>query len=281
MKVNERTIFVSIVSYSDPLCNATLKSLFEKAKNPERIFVGLVEQELPGSAFKIYKHPRVRILKRREARGPAWARFLASTLWEQQDYFMQIDSHTSFIRDWDERIISMFDKLPRRSVITCYPPGENYTDDMCMKTTADAKDNARLFKGHFIAPWVYRPKRTICTPGVFVGANFIFTDARSFLEEIPFDPNLEYLFQGEEILLSLRLFTRNWGIYHPEYFICTHVYGREDQPKVWDLKCYKENNSKSLRRYHRLIFQPDVNGTLWGSGSREKYDEWKKMVFPI
>jgi hypothetical protein len=39
------TIFVSIPSYRDgERCGETLKALFENAKNPDKIFVGLVEQ---------------------------------------------------------------------------------------------------------------------------------------------------------------------------------------------------------------------------------------------
>jgi hypothetical protein len=41
---DEGTIFVSIISYRDTECQHTLASLFETAKRPERIYVGLVWQ---------------------------------------------------------------------------------------------------------------------------------------------------------------------------------------------------------------------------------------------
>ena len=41
-------IFVQIPSYRDPECGATIRDAFAKAAHPERIFVGVCEQVLPG-----------------------------------------------------------------------------------------------------------------------------------------------------------------------------------------------------------------------------------------
>mgnify|MGYP003337378732 FL=1 len=63
----------------------------------------------------------------------------------------------------------------------------------------------------------------------------------SFLKEIPFDPNLDYLFTGEEILHSLRFYTYGYDIYIPNQNILFHYYIRNDNPKLWDdLKYYKK-----------------------------------------
>lgn len=42
------TIFVSLVSYRDPLCPRTLLELFSKARTPRKVFVGLVQQNEDG-----------------------------------------------------------------------------------------------------------------------------------------------------------------------------------------------------------------------------------------
>ena len=46
------TIFVSIASYRDgERCGATIKSIFDNARDPDKIIIGLVEQNDPDDAF--------------------------------------------------------------------------------------------------------------------------------------------------------------------------------------------------------------------------------------
>ena len=35
------------------------------------------------------------------AKGPCWARHRAQSFYQGEDYFLQIDSHTQFLPDWD------------------------------------------------------------------------------------------------------------------------------------------------------------------------------------
>ena len=55
----------------------------------------------------------------------------------------------------------------------------------------------------------------------------------NFLNELPFDPDLPYLFVGEEILHSIRFFTNGWDIFTPSENIIFHEYTRKDKPKIW------------------------------------------------
>ena len=41
---NDQSIFVSLGTYRDPYCPMTLKSLYANAQHPERLFVGLFQQ---------------------------------------------------------------------------------------------------------------------------------------------------------------------------------------------------------------------------------------------
>ena len=45
------TIFVSIASYRDENCPKTLYSLFKNAKYPERVFVGICQQNKTSDLF--------------------------------------------------------------------------------------------------------------------------------------------------------------------------------------------------------------------------------------
>ena len=59
----------------------------------------------------------------------------------------------------------------------------------------------------------------------FVGAGFQLSSADVLLE-VPFDPKLDMLFVGEEILYSARLWTKGWDMYAPDMNLVWHHYNR-------------------------------------------------------
>lgn len=59
----------------------------------------------------------------------------------------------------------------------------------------------------------------------FVGAGFQLSSA-DVLIEVPFDPKLDMLFVGEEILYSARLWTKGWDMFAPDMNIVKHHYNR-------------------------------------------------------
>ena len=44
INIKSNTIFVSIASYRDNVCTKTVQSLYEMADNPNKVFVGLCQQ---------------------------------------------------------------------------------------------------------------------------------------------------------------------------------------------------------------------------------------------
>ncbi|GKY93218.1 hypothetical protein MPSEU_000289600 [Mayamaea pseudoterrestris] len=132
------SIFVSIASFRDAeRCAETLKSLFENAEHPDKVYVGLSEhvQEQDPKCLELYCQAHgAKILKREEvradmtkvihlpdqdklcphfdqirlvatfhvaAKGPIWARSLIRKVLGNEEYCMQVDAHTSFIHNWD------------------------------------------------------------------------------------------------------------------------------------------------------------------------------------
>jgi len=59
----------------------------------------------------------------------------------------------------------------------------------------------------------------------FVGAGFQLSSA-DVLIEVPFDPHLDMMFVGEEILYSARLWTKGWDMYAPDMNLVWHHYNR-------------------------------------------------------
>jgi hypothetical protein len=55
----------------------------------------------------------------------------------------------------------------------------------------------------------------------------------TILQDVPFDPSLPYLFVGEEILHSIRIYTNGYNIYTPTENIVYHEYTRAGKDKIW------------------------------------------------
>lgn len=248
--LKENSIFVSIASYRDDVCTDTLDSLFKMAENPNRIFVGICQQnnsiEDTDCLSAIINTPlenNVRIIRipHYEAKGPTYARYLCSTLWNGEQYFLQIDSHTKFVKGWDSICINMIqsiktNKLSLKPVISYYPRESNNYD----KYTEEQKYNVpRMCKSFFnergmisflASREINTNNKVYKTPHLAGGMFFCESD---FLNELPFDPDLPYLFVGEEILHSIRFFTNGWDIFTPSENIIFHEYTRKDKPKIW------------------------------------------------
>jgi hypothetical protein len=249
------SIFISIASYRDTLCTKTLESIYENAKYPSRIFVGICQQNneddmdcLPEN-FPYRQNIQIIRLKDIEAKGPTWARYLCSKLVNGQDYFMQIDSHTLFAKDWDEMAINMIKSVQNSSenkkvLLSHYPPDYDDVSNNSEYVTnieqcaVEEKSGIISFKG---AKW--KKKENLPTRNFFIAAGFIFVPAE-WLNEVPYDPNLEYLFQGEEILLSARSFTNGWDVYTPNDNIVFHKYNRQGYPRYWNDHNYSAKDAQ-------------------------------------
>ena len=274
------TIFISLVSYRDPQAQKTVKSIINNATYPENVTIGVIEQNLPQDKFTVKSSPNVKVMKNVEAKGPAWARYLASTLHTNEKWYLQIDSHMKFCPGWDVDMIEQAKPFENeKCIFTCYPPHETPSPDNPVKSITQNwskdKDN------HIIACGTILPASKNPEIGFFVSANFLFALSEPFLREIPFDPNLQYIFQGEEILLSARLFTRGWTVYHPGKCVCSHEYGRHDCPKIWtDSSDFVKFNKEVVQRYryltHQLPEKPPPS--MYGEGTVKTIKEWKAKI---
>eukprot|EP01117_Protostelium_nocturnum_P009007 TRINITY_DN3233_c0_g1_i1.p1 TRINITY_DN3233_c0_g1~~TRINITY_DN3233_c0_g1_i1.p1 ORF type:complete len:516 (+),score=149.86 TRINITY_DN3233_c0_g1_i1:172-1719(+) len=248
-----RTIFISMASYRDPVCPSTLIDLFQQSAFPDRIFVGVYQQNsklepdciasLPQKTMRYLSQIRILRIDHSDADGPCTARYWCSQLYQGEDYFMQIDSHTRFLKDWDVHQIRMWESLndrfpehKRKIVVSTYPIAYNVSEDtyphdyekyvpiMCY---GKFRDQLIVPAGAMISSG---PEVIFESP--FIAAGWFFGPG-NLLYEVPFDPGLPHVFLGEEVLYSIRLWVAGWRIYNPDLSILAHYYLRTDQPKIW------------------------------------------------
>ena len=285
-KIKEGTILVSIASYRDPICNKTLKSLFENAKNPDKVYVALCQQNKINDDddcqidFENNKNIKSIRIPYYEAKGPTWARYLCSTLWNGEEYFMQIDSHTKFVKDWDEKCIKMIKDIissgeSKKPILSHYPREfndyENYKDSdktyvprMC-KSFWNNRDMLS-FMGAETKDTHNKPYKT-----PYIAAGMVFCNS-NYLNDVPYDPNLPYLFVGEEILHSIRAYTHGWDVYTPTENIIFHEYTRSDKPKIWtDNPTYSDMQAFEKVKYYIGLVKDDTNLTPEVKLNLDKY----------
>ena len=270
MDYSKKTIFVSVASYRDFYCSRTLESMYKSAARPENIYVGLCIQNkeededcgLSGELEKYSKNIATIRMKNYEAKGPTWARYLCTTLFNNQDYFFQIDSHTLFEKDWDNTLMRIVDDIKVNTeskdvVLSHYPPSyHDYENKKKNKYVVDTICQSFFNEKGMVSflganPVDMSVDKYVQTP--HIAAGMFFCEGKC-LSDVPYDPNLPNLFVGEEILHSARVWTAGYDIYSPTEVTVYHLYTRADQPHVWDDKktfddTHAFNKAKSILQF--------------------------------
>ena len=264
-----KTIFVQIAAYRDPQLLPTLKDMFANADNPENIRVGIAWQHKPEDEWdnlNEYKNDdRVRVIDidYREAKGVCWARHAVQSLYDQEDYTLQLDSHHRFAQGWDTKLKNMIKELQadgyKKPLITAYIPSFDPDNDPAARVKLPWKMNFDRYIPEgaiFFLPAAFDKHDDISKPlpARFYSAHFAFS-LGSFATEVRHDPHM--YFHGEEISIAARAFTYGYDLFHPNEVICWHEYTRKGRTKHWDdhKDWHITNDSSHLR--NRKLFQMD------------------------
>jgi len=293
--MKKNSIFVSIASYRDKLCSDTIRSLYENAKFPNNIYLGICQQNkiddddcLKNLNIDISRIKIIR-LSHNEAKGPTYARYLCANLWNGEEYFLQIDSHTKFVKNWDIKCIlsiKNLKKISNKPVLSHYP--RNFKD--FNNFNEEEKFKVSYIKHFYFNKYniiKYDGARIINTENTFIKTPFItgcmlFTESK-FLKDIPYDPHLEYLFTGEEILHSLRFYTHGYDVFIPNQNILFHYYIRNDNPKLWDDLKYNNKKLISINKVSNVLNSTtnnDANIILgdYGLGNIKTINDFRKYL---
>eukprot|EP01080_Neovahlkampfia_damariscottae_P009622 gene9622-1826_t len=287
-KENEKLIFVSICSYRDSECQYTIKDLFEKSKFKNRIICGICHQydeNTDKHLFKEeYQYPdqiREIHLPYQFAKGPGFARHLIQKyLFKNEDYYLQIDSHMRFEKNWDENLINQLIKSEKisnsKTIISTYPMGYKLPNElpktkeiilMCAKDFSDDQnvENFTLtrFTGKVISCECNKPIESL-----FWAAGFSFS--RGDIVKIPYD-SLEYIFFGEEIYMLSKFFKAGYKIFAPSEVILYHLWSREHRPSFRQEKMNLDQIKKIDVDKKYLTIDSEKE-------KKEKKDFWMKEI---
>jgi hypothetical protein len=249
------TIFVSIASYRDEQLVETIDSLLDNASGENEIIIGTCMQDTEEtySLFKYKNHPNVKIefVPYMESLGVGWARHkIQQELYTNEDYFLQIDSHSRVCKNWDTILIDQLHQCKtKKAILSTYPNGFKRTDieksylktDTCPTLTVD-----KLEKGKKIVP---KGSKVVIENepvlGFWIAAGFLFTYGE-WTKEVIYSKEL--YFSGEEDHLSVTSYLNGWDVYVP--------------PKSTVWHDYNDNRIQSKTKYRPLHWEDHTNHNL-------------------
>lgn len=294
-------IFISIASYQDPLLKATIYSAYNNAENPKDLIFGICDQSaspLDVSSFEFSDQFKYDHVEPVNSEGPCWARSRIQEQFNNEDYYLQIDSHMQFEINWDTYLINYLERirainLPSHQlpIITCYPRAFNVIDLKEGKfelNNNEVRTDAISYRkdSMFIKENFSRQIGSIATQeishGYLIAAGCLFSTGE-FVKEIPYDS--DYYFYGEEISLMIRAFTRGFGIFHIQSLPIFHLYAEltnierklhwnEDEDTKREVK-WHQREGKSINRLKKLL-NNEIAG-VFGLGASKSLKDYEYL----
>lgn len=230
-----KKIFVAIASYQDSLLLNTIYDCIEKCSNESQVFFGIVDQcedTLNLSSHPFCKNITYLNIDPYYGRGPCWARSIVHSFYNNEDYVLQIDSHTLFDPEWDKSLINQYKQCQTQSakvILSGYPPAFEIVDNVFVKKPLVdkapvfyPKQDSQLEDDNPVLKFVgYVQNTTVPIKTYHVAGGFIFTEG-NFFQTIPYDPSL--YFHGEEQNIAVRAWTNGWDIYTIPNIPIYHLY---------------------------------------------------------
>jgi hypothetical protein len=276
-----------IASYRDFQCRETIASAFAKSDHPERLFVGAVDQIVPGDigcldvAVPCSKDPSQPLCKYRDqisvfvmdaefATGPVTARHIGDRMYRGQYFVMQMDAHCLFVRHWDSFIIKQWETTGNEMAVL-----SSYLTDIqgSIDGRGDSTRNTRPimcnsdFEGihparylrHGSQPEDFAAIRDMPQLQPFWAAGFSFSRGH-FKVRVPYDAYQPMVFQGEEIAIGIRGFTFGYDFYAPRDSVVFHEYAEKSSRRkkihmFWENSAtHKGEGQKVLHKYILLLY---------------------------
>jgi hypothetical protein len=246
------SIYVSIASYEDPGLLKTIQNCLNNAKYPDEIVFGLalMYKTLPDLS-EIKNKKIIHEYNSDERPGLVNIRNKLKEDFSDEDYFLQIDSHTNFINNWDVELINDLKNIQSKF-------GKN--------SLISKRVNANVGILHNVDPdfmshnglWSYNKKlKNIIhsieyldidyngydeeyTKTMYASCHFLFGD-KHFIKNVRFDDVSEFI--HEEVFLSFLIYIQGFDIYKNNYI--NHI---GHNPFDYNMFLYNKKQSQDISK---------------------------------
>ena len=274
-----KKIFVQIASYRDSQLIPTIEDMISKAKHPKDLIFGICWQYDETEDINYFDGKdnfRIEKYHYSESKGLGWARAITNSLYKNEYFTLQIDSHHRFVKNWDEILIEDFNQalqFSEKPIISTYctpfNPNEdesNYNPIPCLMSQYEFSQDKLLMSMPYYIP-DYKERDTVIKARTISG-HFMFTLGK-FIEEVPYDPDIYFGGYTEETTMSLRAFTNGYDFYSPYRMVMWHEYTREYRPKHWD--DHGESSKTEVKSGDRDIYSRQKTRQLFGQEDNDIY----------
>ena len=278
-----KTIYVAIPSLPDGELIPTINNIYSSAEHPERVYVGLVCFGMNSiDKFRInrtvskYKNISTKFIDipsgdlmegRLSVLGISNGRHQAMSMYDNQDYVLQIDSHSLFCQSWDTKLIDLHsraiqDTKNEKTVLTGYASSYQYSNgnrEFVESGFGYPTFMENQFFFDFIPKW--GTAQSLDTDKSFIpvrkfNANFAFSD-KSFANTKSLPDNL--VFFEEEILQTIELLKQGFALCFPviDSPIIGHLYTDYIKDKKHSRKYvmdYSKNGDlRNSKDFHNIV----------------------------
>lgn len=280
-------IYVMIAAYQDEEIIPTLVDLFSKAVMPDEIRVCVCWQgdDMFVPVIKSVRSAQIDVLSvpPGDSLGLGWARNLSQSRYNGEEFCMQLDAHHRFKPGWDTWHIDQIRRLQTKGyfkpVLTAYAGNYDFVNgiELCERPSyltsalngfSDQGRPTIPFQPHYIPQHVSQP-----VPARFASGHYLFT-VGEYAREYIHDPYTT--FWGEELAMSVRLYTMGYDLFHPHQLQVFHRYVRYAQPEAHYVDHHNalqplldDRQTEWFKRLRFLTGQPGEKtdpGTVFGLG---------------
>ncbi len=283
-----KSCFVSIASYRDMELSDTIDSVVNNSTHD--LHISIVEQCTPRERIDISKweSDRVRVslqwMPPLQARGAGYARHLAIQKYANEDYYLQIDSHTDLIQNWDTKMIAALNlacetEKSSKVILSQYPASYTPHNHERIRQKGTRYDPNPMRTRPYVAKRGQLAAKRVPLegdapqPSTIVLAGYIFGPG-SFTE-LGYPSNIA--FWGEEFYVSINAWMKGWRIYSPHEMYVWHHYARDYHSKVWDDLDNWSDIDDASQQYLANLFINLIDSPGWEllhEEHRETVHEW-------
>jgi hypothetical protein len=297
-----KSIFIQIPAYRDHELNETVKNLVDNASGCVKLSFGIHNCVLFSRETNVdTSYPfwvKINYLESvaPENIGLQKSRYIANEFYDNEDYYLQIDSHMRFKKNWDIILITDLEKFKNEGIqkplITMYPVAyiynenneEQFSGDFNLITAISISEDIEIFKETLIPSQTAVSSRENCIFTASVSGGFIFTSG----DFSKIKPNKKIAFWGEEPLIAARAFTHGFTLVAPIRQVVGHLYVSKqnfdktrrhfvwaDFPEEW-AKLDSESKSEYKRIFTERIIGEDALGD---TRSLDEYEDFSGLNF--
>lgn len=291
------SIFVQIASYHDFELGKTILHALKQKSGKHEIHFGVFNCYYNENEIYIPKVDNLRIIEKKapEGIGVGRSRNLANSLYDGEDYYFQIDSHTRFQPEWDEFLVSEIIKYQwcgvEKPLLTTYPGTYRYNDNL--EEVIDWGDNINIiyfgdtpeeFTRNLIpGQRAVGPAGVVTQKSISAGSVFTVGDYGSM------DFNDKIAFWGEEIYVAAKAWTSGFDLLVPSRQPIFHLYYDHDHPmqRSWRRHIWRDfpeifsEMDKKSRDEIKMIFTTEKVGkdALGSSRTLKQFGEYAGLDF--